>query len=94
MHRNYPLIQVIEGKIGGRLEGTGIQGRRRKHLLDGLNEIEKGNKIYRTLWRTRFWNRWWICRETDSRMNGECDCDVSQSRMLHIIVHCVFYTLV
>jgi len=29
---------VIEGKIEGRIEGTGRRGRRRKQLLDNLNE--------------------------------------------------------
>jgi hypothetical protein len=34
--RNCLLIQVIEGKIKGRIQVTGIPGRRRKHIRDGL----------------------------------------------------------
>ena len=93
LHRNYPLIRVIEGEIGGRLEWTGIQGRRRKQLLDGLNELEKGNNKSHFV-ENSLWKSCWICRETDSRMNGECECDVRQSQMLHIIVQCIFYTSV
>jgi hypothetical protein len=35
---NCLLKQVIEGKIEGRIEVTGRQGRRSKQLLDDLNE--------------------------------------------------------
>ena len=38
---NFLLNHVIEGKIEGRIEGTGRRRRRRKQLMDGLNEIEK-----------------------------------------------------
>jgi len=34
--RNCILKHFIEGKIEGRIEGTGRRGRRRKHLLDDL----------------------------------------------------------
>jgi hypothetical protein len=37
--RNGLLKQVIEGKIEGRIEGTGRQGRRLKQLLHDLREI-------------------------------------------------------
>jgi hypothetical protein len=37
-HRNCFLKHVIEGKIEGRTEVTGIRGRRRKQLLDDLKE--------------------------------------------------------
>jgi hypothetical protein len=36
--RNCLLKRVIEGKIEGRIEVTGRRGRRRKQLLDDLNE--------------------------------------------------------
>jgi hypothetical protein len=50
---------VIEGKLEGRIEMTGRQGRRRKQLLDDLKEkrsywILKEEALYLTLWRTRF----------------------------------------
>jgi hypothetical protein len=50
---------VIEGKLEGRIEMTGRQGRRRKQLLDDLKEKRrywklKEKALDRTLWRTRF----------------------------------------
>jgi hypothetical protein len=38
LHRNCLLQRVIEGKIQGGIEVTGRQGRRRKELLDDLEE--------------------------------------------------------
>jgi len=38
LHGNCLLKHVIDGKIEGRIEVTGRQGRRRKHLLDDLEE--------------------------------------------------------
>jgi hypothetical protein len=38
LRRNRLLKYVIEGKIYGRIEVTGRQGRRRKQLLDNLKE--------------------------------------------------------
>jgi hypothetical protein len=38
LRRNCLLKRVIEGKIGGRMEVTGIQGRKRKKLLENLKE--------------------------------------------------------
>jgi len=38
LHRNCLLKHDVEGKIKGRIEVTRRQGRRRKHLLDGLEE--------------------------------------------------------
>ena len=37
-HRKCLLKQVIEGKVGGRIEMTGRRGRRRKQLLDYFRE--------------------------------------------------------
>ena len=42
LRRNCLLKQVIEGKIEGRMEVTGRQGRRLKQLLDDLKE-DTGN---------------------------------------------------
>jgi hypothetical protein len=38
LRRNCLLQRVIEGKIKGRIEVTGRQGRRRRKLLDDLKE--------------------------------------------------------
>jgi hypothetical protein len=38
LHRNCLLKHVIEGKLEGRLDMIGRQGRRRKQLLDDLKE--------------------------------------------------------
>jgi hypothetical protein len=40
LHRNGLLKHVIEGQLEGRVDMTGRRGRRRKLLLDGLNEKE------------------------------------------------------
>jgi hypothetical protein len=57
--RNCLLKQVIEEKTEGRLEATGRRGRRRKQLLDDLQETREHSKLKkealdRTLWRTSF----------------------------------------
>jgi hypothetical protein len=49
---------VTEGKIEGRIEGTGKRGRKCKQLLD-LKETRRycklrENALNRTLWKTRF----------------------------------------
>ena len=49
---------VIAGKTEGKIEGTGRRGRRRKQLLDDLNENRgycklKEEALDRTVWRTR-----------------------------------------
>jgi hypothetical protein len=50
---------VIEGKLEGRIEITGRRGRRRKQLLDDLNETRgywklKEEALDHTMWRTSF----------------------------------------
>jgi hypothetical protein len=50
---------VIEGKVEGKVEVTGREGRRFKQLLDGLKEKRgywelKGEAVDRTVWRIRF----------------------------------------
>jgi hypothetical protein len=57
--RNCLLQRVIKGKIQGRIEVRGRQGRRRRKLLDDLKERRgyshlKEKALDRTMWRTRF----------------------------------------
>jgi hypothetical protein len=59
LRRNCLLQGVTEGKIQGGIEVTGIQGRRRRKLLDDLKERRgyshfKEEALDRTMWRTRF----------------------------------------
>jgi len=53
----------------GRKEVTGIQGRRRRQLLDDFKEKReywklKEEALDRTLWRTGFEKSLWTCRQT------------------------------
>ena len=57
--RNCLLQQVIEGKMKGQIEVTRRRGRRRKKLLDDLNDRRgycqlKEEALDRTMWRNRF----------------------------------------
>jgi hypothetical protein len=57
--RNRLITHFTEGKIVGRIEVTGIRGRKLKQLLDGLQEKRGYWKLKekapdRTLYRTRF----------------------------------------
>jgi hypothetical protein len=57
--KNCLLNHIMEGKIGEGLEVTEREERRRKQLLDELEEIRgywklKDEALYRTLWRTCF----------------------------------------
>ena len=59
LRRNCLLKQVIEGKIKGQIEVKRRQGRRRKKLLDELNDRRgycelKEEAVDRTMWRNRF----------------------------------------
>jgi len=59
LRRNCLLKQVIEGKKKGEMEVTRRQGRRRKKLLDDLNDRRgyshlKEEALDRTMWRNRF----------------------------------------
>jgi hypothetical protein len=73
--RNCLLKHVIEGKLEGRIEVTGRQGRRRKQLLDDLKEKRrywklKEEALDRTQWRTRFGRGYApVVRQTAERMN-------------------------
>ena len=55
----YIKQRVIEGKINGKIEVTGRQGRRRRKLLDNLKERRgyshlKEEALDRTMWKARF----------------------------------------
>jgi hypothetical protein len=59
LRRNCILQRVTEGKIQGRIEVTGRQGRRRRKLLDDFKERRgyshlKEEALGRTIWRARF----------------------------------------
>jgi hypothetical protein len=59
LRRNCLLLQVIEGKIKGGIEVTGIRGKRRRKLLDDLKERRgyshlKEVALDRTMWTARF----------------------------------------
>jgi hypothetical protein len=59
LRRNCVLKQVIEGKIKGEMELTRRRGRRRRKLLDDLQERRgsshlKDEALYHTKWRARF----------------------------------------
>jgi hypothetical protein len=59
LRRNCLLKRVIEGKIQGRIEVTGRQGRRRRKLLDNLKDRRryshlKEEALGRTMGRARF----------------------------------------
>jgi hypothetical protein len=59
LRRNCILQRVIEGKIQGRIEVSGRQGRRRRKLLEDLKERRgyshlKEEALDRTVWRARF----------------------------------------
>ena len=59
LRRNCLLQQVIEGKIKGQIEVTRRRGRRRKKLLDDLEDRRgycqlKEEVLDRTMWRNRF----------------------------------------
>jgi hypothetical protein len=59
LRRNCNLQRVIEGKIQGRIEVTGRQGRRRRKLLGDLKERRgyshlKEEALDCTMWRAHF----------------------------------------
>ena len=59
MRRNCLLQRVIEGKIKEGIKVTGRRGRRRRKLLDDLQERRgysqlKEEALDRTMWRARF----------------------------------------
>jgi hypothetical protein len=59
LRRNCLLQQVIKGKIKGGIEATGRRGRRRRKLLDDLEERRgyshlNEEALDRTIWRAGF----------------------------------------
>jgi hypothetical protein len=59
LHRNRLLQRVTEGKIKGRIEVAGRQGRRRRKLLNDRKERRgyshlKEEALDSTMWRARF----------------------------------------
>jgi hypothetical protein len=59
LRRNCLLQRVIEGKIQGAIEVTGLRGRRRRKLPDDLQERRgyshlKEEALDRPMWRARF----------------------------------------
>ena len=59
LRRNCLLKQVIEGKMKGEMDVTRRRGRRRKKLLDDLEDRRgyshlKEEALDRTMWRNRF----------------------------------------
>ena len=59
LRKNCLLQRAIEGKIQWGIEVTGRQGRRRRKLLDDLNERRgyshlEEEALDRTMWRARF----------------------------------------
>jgi hypothetical protein len=59
LRRNFLLQRVIEGKIKEGIEVTGRRGRKRRKLLDDLNERRgfshlKEEALDRTMWTARF----------------------------------------
>jgi hypothetical protein len=66
--RNCLLQRVIEGKIQGGIEVTGIQGKRRRKLLDDLQErilSSGGGSAGSHYVESSFWKRLRTCRKTD-----------------------------
>ena len=58
-HRNCLLLRVIEGMIKGGIEATGRRGRKRRNLLDDLEDRRgysrlREESLDRTMWRARF----------------------------------------
>jgi hypothetical protein len=76
LRRNCLLQQVIEGKIKGEIEVRGRRGRRRRKLLDNLQERGgyshlKEETLDRTMWRAGFGRGLGpVVRQTAEWMNG------------------------
>jgi hypothetical protein len=77
LRRNCLLWQVIEGKIKGGIEVTGIRGRRRRKLLDDIKKRTeyshlKEEALDRTMWRAGFVRDFGhVVRQTAKLMNEE-----------------------
>jgi hypothetical protein len=74
--RSKGIQQVIEGKIKGEIEVIGRRGRRRRKLLDNLQERKgyshlkeelsfEGGSSRSHYVESSLWKRFWTCRKTD-----------------------------
>jgi hypothetical protein len=69
LRRNCLLKHVIGGNIEGRMVVTGIQGRRRKQLMDDRKEKGGYCKLKEETAENSLWKRLWTCHKTDCGMN-------------------------
>ena len=74
LRENCPIKDMIEGKIGGRIEVTRRLGRRRKQVLEDLKEKREYRKLKeetvdRALWRTRFRRGYGPLRKREHAIN-------------------------
>ena len=87
LRRNSILQRVIEEKVKGVIEVTGRRGRRRRKLLDDLEERRwysnlKEKALDRTMWRARFGRGFGpVVRQTTKWMNLEKPDFFPQNRM-------------
>jgi CRISPR/Cas system-associated endonuclease Cas1 len=70
LRRNYLLKQFIEGKINREMEVTKRRGRRRKKLLDDLEDRRRilsfeGESSRSHYMEKSLWRRLWTCRQTE-----------------------------
>jgi hypothetical protein len=70
LHSNCLLEHVTEGKTEGRTEVKGRRGKRRKQLLDELQDNDKKLKVERGSTRSHsvensLWKRLWTCRRRE-----------------------------
>jgi len=83
LRRSCLLNHDIERKIKGSMEVSGRRGRKRKQILDDLQEKSvywklKKEPVDCSLWRTRFGTDYGLVRQTTERM-----CDVDGARNAH-----------
>jgi hypothetical protein len=92
LRRNCLLKHVIEGKLEVRIEMTGRRGRRRKQLLEDLQEKNRYYKLKEealdlTLWRTRFGRGYGPVVNTDYGMNESLGIDRVPARAQQAAAH-------
>ena len=93
LRRNCLLQRVNEGKIKGGIEVTGRRGRRRRKLLDDLNESRgyshlKEEALDCTMWRAGFGRGFGpVIRQTAKRKNVCIVCELSMTSC-HIRYKC------
>jgi hypothetical protein len=73
LRRNCLLQRVIERKIQRGMEVSGIQGRKRRKLLDNLKDRRgysfEGGSSGSHYVEISLWKRLWTCRKTDYKIN-------------------------